>query len=102
MLPLGWTTDLAVLRYMGSTIEDRGDHLVVRTPRSPDFHWGNCRMPSDVAAWARLGLELGFDEVLATSTMPGQTVHHRGRQPGRTRVPQSRIRADRTECAGLP
>ncbi|MCW2512139.1 MAG: hypothetical protein JWR11_1181 [Mycobacterium sp.] len=112
MLPLGWTTDLAVLRYMGSTIEDRGDHLVVRTPRNPDFHWGNCifvtdpdavddadrwvetfhlavpgvdwvtvgvaRMPSDVAAWARLGLELGFDEVLATLTMPRQTVRPEG------------------------
>ncbi len=41
-LPPGWTTDLAVLELSGSTIEDRSDHLVVRTPSNPLFHWGNC------------------------------------------------------------
>ncbi|HEY3545556.1 MAG TPA: GNAT family N-acetyltransferase [Propionicimonas sp.] len=41
-LPLGWATDLAVLRHSGSLVSDHGDHLVVRTPRNPDFHWGNC------------------------------------------------------------
>jgi GNAT superfamily N-acetyltransferase len=41
MLPLGWHTDLAVLRLEGSSVEDRGDHLVVRTPASPLYYWGN-------------------------------------------------------------
>jgi GNAT superfamily N-acetyltransferase len=43
----GWVTDLAVLRHMGSTVEDRDDHLVVRTPLNPDFHWGNCLFVGD-------------------------------------------------------
>jgi len=38
----GWATDLYVLEHSGSLIDDRGDHLVVRTPSNPDFHWGNC------------------------------------------------------------
>lgn len=41
-LPPGWATDLAVLRHSGSLVEDHGDHVVVRTPQNPDFHWGNC------------------------------------------------------------
>lgn len=41
-LPPGWATDLAVLGHSGSLIEDHGDHVVVRTPQNPDFHWGNC------------------------------------------------------------
>ncbi len=41
MLPLGWHTDLAVLRLGGSTVADRGDHLVIRTPQNPGFYWGN-------------------------------------------------------------
>jgi GNAT superfamily N-acetyltransferase len=43
----GWVTDLAVLRHTGSTVEDRGDHLVVRTPDNPQFHWGNCVFMTD-------------------------------------------------------
>jgi hypothetical protein len=45
----GWATDLAVLRETGSTIEDRGDHLVVRTPQNPTFHWGNWLLVIDPA-----------------------------------------------------
>ncbi|CAN5702520.1 hypothetical protein BH09ACT7_BH09ACT7_01770 [soil metagenome] len=105
-LPLGWATDIAVLELMGSTVDDRGDHLVVRTPANPLFHWGNSifvtdpdavddaarwvatfeaavpeadwlaigltRMPTDVAAWTRHGMELELDDVLATATMPRQ------------------------------
>jgi GNAT superfamily N-acetyltransferase len=41
-LPPGWATDLAVLELTGSTLTDHGDHLVVRSPRNPDYHWGNC------------------------------------------------------------
>jgi GNAT superfamily N-acetyltransferase len=46
-LPLGWATDIAVLEHMGSTVDDRGDHLVVRTARNPEFHWGNCVFVTD-------------------------------------------------------
>jgi ribosomal protein S18 acetylase RimI-like enzyme len=38
---LGYRTDLALLERAGSTIEDHGDHLVVRTPSNPTFYWGN-------------------------------------------------------------
>jgi GNAT superfamily N-acetyltransferase len=58
-LPPGWATDLTILRYSGSTIEDRGDHLLVRTPANPDFHWGHCLFVTepdavdDVGRWVR-------------------------------------------------
>lgn len=32
---LGYRTDLALLRYGGSEIEDRGDHVVIRSPDNP-------------------------------------------------------------------
>lgn len=38
---LGYRTDLELLRLGGSQIEDRGDHLVVRSPHNPDHWWGN-------------------------------------------------------------
>lgn len=37
----GRITDLEVLRLHGAVVTDEGDHLVVRTPSNPDFHWGN-------------------------------------------------------------
>lgn len=46
-LPPGWATDLAILEYSGAHIDDRGDHLVVRSPHNPDFHWGNCVFVTD-------------------------------------------------------
>jgi GNAT superfamily N-acetyltransferase len=46
-LPLGWHTDLAVLRLSGSTIEQRDDHVVVRTPENPLYHWGNFVLVTD-------------------------------------------------------
>lgn len=49
-VPLGWQTDLAVLRHYGSTIEDRGDHLLVTTPDNPDYHWGNFVFVTDASA----------------------------------------------------
>ncbi len=45
--PPGWATDLAVLEHSGSTVEDHGDHLLVRTPYNPDFHWGHCLFVTD-------------------------------------------------------
>lgn len=44
---LGWRTDLALLEISGSEIDDRGDHLVVRTPRNPTFWWGNFLLLAD-------------------------------------------------------
>jgi len=40
-VPLGWRTDLEVLRRAGSQITDSADHIVVRTPDNPGYHWGN-------------------------------------------------------------
>jgi len=48
-LPLGWATDLAILKLTGSKVEDRDDHLVVRTPDNPDYHWGNCLLVTDAS-----------------------------------------------------
>jgi GNAT superfamily N-acetyltransferase len=48
-LPLGWHTDLAVLRLEGSDVDDRSDHLVVRTPANPLYWWGNFVMVTDPA-----------------------------------------------------
>ena len=33
----GLVTDLALLELQGSTVTDRGDHLVVRTDANPTF-----------------------------------------------------------------
>jgi ribosomal protein S18 acetylase RimI-like enzyme len=38
---LGCRTDLALLVAGGSEVEDRGDHLVVRSPHNPTHWWGN-------------------------------------------------------------
>jgi GNAT superfamily N-acetyltransferase len=56
---LAWRTDLALLQAAGSEVEDRGNHLVVRTPRNPGFYWGNYLLldapagPDDVPGWLR-------------------------------------------------
>jgi ribosomal protein S18 acetylase RimI-like enzyme len=48
---LGYQTDLALLRLGGSEIEDRGDHVVVRSPHNPRHWWGNfLLLPSPPAA----------------------------------------------------
>ena len=38
---LGFRTDLALLTASGSHVEDRGDHLVIRSPDNPSYFWGN-------------------------------------------------------------
>lgn len=38
---LGFRTDLRLLEMTGSQIEDRGTHLVIRTPANPTYFWGN-------------------------------------------------------------
>ncbi len=38
---LGFRTDLALLTSSGSVVEDRGTHLVIRSPDNPSYFWGN-------------------------------------------------------------
>lgn len=38
---LGFATDLMVLRAEGSSVVDKGDHLVVQTTQEPGYWWGN-------------------------------------------------------------
>ncbi len=61
-LPLGWHTDLAVLRYSGSEVEEHADNLVVRTPANPTYHWGNFVLVTDPDAVAGAGRWLGVFE----------------------------------------
>jgi ribosomal protein S18 acetylase RimI-like enzyme len=49
---LGFRTDLALLQLGGTEVEDRGDHLVVRSPHNPMFWWGNFLLLSQVPAAA--------------------------------------------------
>lgn len=46
-LPLGWRTDLEVLRLGGSAITAGDDHTLVETPDNPGFHWGNFIVVTD-------------------------------------------------------
>jgi ribosomal protein S18 acetylase RimI-like enzyme len=54
---LGLRTELALRALSGSVVEDRGDHLVVRTPGNPRFWWGSClvlaQAPADEASVRR-------------------------------------------------
>jgi ribosomal protein S18 acetylase RimI-like enzyme len=47
-ISLGYQTDLALLRLGGSRFEDRGDHLVVRSPHNPTHWWGNYLLVAQV------------------------------------------------------
>lgn len=44
---LGYRTDLMMLAMQGGEIHDRGNHLVLRTPAQPTFHWGNFLLFAD-------------------------------------------------------
>jgi GNAT superfamily N-acetyltransferase len=48
-LPLGWYTDVAVLRLNGAQVDEHPDHWVVRSPTNPHFHWGNFVLVTDPA-----------------------------------------------------
>ena len=55
---LGYQTDLAVRRAEGSEITDRGDHLVISSPRNPGYWWGNFLLlarppagPDEMSRW---------------------------------------------------
>lgn len=45
---LGYRTDLALLQMGGSVIDDRGDHLMIRSPHNPTHWWGNFVLVSGV------------------------------------------------------
>ncbi|GGF41763.1 N-acetyltransferase [Marmoricola endophyticus] len=49
-LPLGWATDLAVARLKGAEVAEFSDHLLVRTPDNPEYHWGNFVLVTDASA----------------------------------------------------
>jgi ribosomal protein S18 acetylase RimI-like enzyme len=78
---LGYRTDLALLRLGGSTIEDGGDHLIVRSPHNAAHWWGNFMLlaevpdPKAASAWVerfaatfpRAGhIAIGFDAARGT------------------------------------
>lgn len=54
---LGYRTDLMVRALEGSTIDDRGSYLAVRTPAREDYWWGNFLLfaappaKGEVASW---------------------------------------------------
>jgi GNAT superfamily N-acetyltransferase len=58
-LEIGWWTQLAVLELSGSRIAERPDHVIVRTPSNPTYHWGNFilvtdgRRVDDAARWVQ-------------------------------------------------
>lgn len=37
----GWETDLSILRLSGSSVTEFTDHILVRSPHTPEYHWGN-------------------------------------------------------------
>jgi Predicted acetyltransferase len=46
-LSLDWATDLEILRLTGSDIQECEDHIIVKTPSNPNYHWGNCLLVVD-------------------------------------------------------
>jgi len=56
---LGFRTDIMLLTLGGGEVDDRGDHLVVRSPQAPDYWWGNFVLfrqapaPGDLRSWER-------------------------------------------------
>lgn len=64
-LPPALHTDLAIHRLSGALITTYDDHLVVRSPDNPHFHWGNCLWVTDPGAVEETDRWLGrFEELL--------------------------------------
>ena len=80
---LGHRTDLALLHRGGSTICDRGDHLVVRTDDNPNFWWGNFLLlrsaptAGETGAWVRR-----FEEEFPTARHRAFGIGDPGAGPG--------------------
>ena len=58
LVSLGFRTDIALLQSGGSEVDDRGDHLVVRSPHNPTHWWGNFLLLAQVPAPEDSGLWL--------------------------------------------
>jgi ribosomal protein S18 acetylase RimI-like enzyme len=52
---LGYQTDLAIRALESSLVDDRGDYLVIRTPRNPTFWWGNFLLIPELRAGQAAG-----------------------------------------------
>lgn len=87
MRSLGYRTDLVIRTLEGSLVEDRGDCLVIRSPRNPGFWWGNFLLlsgppaPGKAGAWlTRFAAEfprarhvaLGLDVTEAAAVEPAE------------------------------
>lgn len=70
-ISLALRTDLRLLELTGSEIDDRGTHLVVRTPANPTYHWGNFLL------LARPPHPGGAREVMAVFDAEFPTARHR-------------------------
>jgi ribosomal protein S18 acetylase RimI-like enzyme len=58
VLSLGFRTDLALLQLGGTHLEDRGDHVVVRSSHNPNHWWGNFLLLAQVPTPEQSGLWL--------------------------------------------
>ena len=62
---LGFRTDLMLRRLEGSTIDDRGGYLIVRSPANPTFWWGNFLLMPEAALQDEAGTWMSrFSEAL--------------------------------------
>lgn len=68
---LAFRTDVRLLELAGSEVEDRGTHLVVRTPANPTYFWGNFLL------LARPPYPGGAREVMAAFDAEFPTARHR-------------------------
>ncbi len=68
---LAFRTDLALHRLAGAEVEDRGDHVVVRTPDNPGYRWGNFHLLAHPPALDEV------DRVLARYDADFPTTAHR-------------------------
>ena len=41
-VPLGWRTDLSILKMSGAQVISFEDYILVQSPENPGYHWGNC------------------------------------------------------------